>query len=454
MNKLDILNRGEFVEQLLNLIKNISGSSSSACFAINGAWGSGKSFVLDILQEELEKIQSESTMMDRFFVIRYNCWKYDYYEEPLIAIVSSLLSSIDEKIRLFPDAKKTREVQGVLKAAGEILLSIGSTALKNKAGVDIQQAYEIIKTGKNDGAEAYAKENEYDIYFSFKKVMEKLSGVLQKLAEEQTVIFLVDELDRCLPEYAVKVLERLHHLTEERNNIITIISIDKEQLMSSIKQIFGFDNPEKYLEKFINFEVKLDYGIVSEQVVEKYSDYVSMFDKDLFQFEDSVEECLQAIFQDIDIRSQEQLMKKIRLAHKLLYSDKKDYTFMCMEILLAVMICIYHYNMSLFENSSINLDSWEYVFEVKGEKTKFSDFFKHKFENIEFRLGRSFSDEPKSYVLPEQPSLYGAILLMWYWMHQKNHYTVIQMESHGIYAPVYKNINELKKYAEMLEMIN
>lgn len=38
MNKLDILNRGEFVEQLLNLIKNISGSNSSACFAINGAW--------------------------------------------------------------------------------------------------------------------------------------------------------------------------------------------------------------------------------------------------------------------------------------------------------------------------------------------------------------------------------------------------------------------------------
>lgn len=454
MNKLDILNRGEFVEQLLNLIKNISGSNSSACFAINGAWGSGKSFVLDILQEELEKIQSESTMMDKFFVIRYNCWKYDYYEEPLIAIVSSLLSSIDEKIRLFPDAKKTREVQGVLKAAGEILLSIGSTALKNKAGVDIQQAYEIIKTGKNDGAEAYAKENEYDIYFSFKKIMEKLSGVLQKLAEEQTVIFLVDELDRCLPEYAVKVLERLHHLTEERNNIITIISIDKEQLMSSIKQIFGFDNPEKYLEKFINFEVKLDYGIVSEQVVEKYSDYVSMFDKDLFQFEDSVEECLQAIFRDIDIRSQEQLMKKASFAHKLLYSDKKDYTFMCMEILLAVMICIYHYDPYLFENSSVEVKPWEYVFLTVEKTPKFSEFFKQKFEKINFRSGMSPSGESTAYVLPEQPSLYAAILLMWYWMHKRKGGIIIQIGNHSIYDPVYKNINELKKYVEMLEMIN
>lgn len=119
-------------------------------------------------------------------------------------------------------------------------------------------------------------------------------------------------------------------------------------------------------ELFINFEVKLDYGIVSEQVVEKYSDYVSMFDKDLFQFEDSVEECLQAIFRDIDIRSQEQLMKKISLAHKLLYSDKKDYTFMCMEILLAVMICIYHYDSYLFENSSVEVNPWEYVFMNAG----------------------------------------------------------------------------------------
>lgn len=42
MNRLDILNRGEFVEQLIKLVENISDNKSSASFAINGAWGCGK----------------------------------------------------------------------------------------------------------------------------------------------------------------------------------------------------------------------------------------------------------------------------------------------------------------------------------------------------------------------------------------------------------------------------
>ena len=50
MDKLDILNRDEFVEQLVRLVENISENKTSTCFAINGAWGSGKSFVLDMLK--------------------------------------------------------------------------------------------------------------------------------------------------------------------------------------------------------------------------------------------------------------------------------------------------------------------------------------------------------------------------------------------------------------------
>ena len=206
--------------------------------------------------------------------------------------------------------------------------------------------------------------------------MHKLIGLLQCLAKDHTIVFLVDELDRCLPEYAIKVLERLHHLTENQSNIITIISIDKNQLLSSVEQIFGFKDPKKYLEKFINFEVELDYGAVSEVIVEKYTDYIALFDKDLFPFDEPLEEYFQAIFKNIDIRTQELLVKKVTLVHNLLYSDKKDYSFMCMEILLAVMICVYQDN-SCFLDSSIDLDSLDQVFINSRINSipAFADFF-------------------------------------------------------------------------------
>ena len=153
-----------------------------------------------------------------------------------------------------------------------------------------RQIQEILDICEVKPAVLQTEVHPYDAYFGLNKVMNKLKDLLQSLASEYMIVFLVDELDRCLPEYAIKVLERLHHLTEGKSDIITIISIDKEQLLSSIKRIFGFNNPARYLEKFINFEVKLDYGIVSDTISEKYADYNSLLDKDIFQFEDPVEE--------------------------------------------------------------------------------------------------------------------------------------------------------------------
>lgn len=453
MDKIDILNRDAFVDNLLRLMNNISSNKASTCFAINGPWGCGKSFVLDMFEEQLSVIQSEETFTDKYFVIRYNSWKFDYYDEPLVAIVSTMIAAIEEKTKLFPDSKEKREILGMLKATGVALLSIANDALKEKTGLDVQKAYGIVKSGEKEGAAAYESEHDYDVYFGFNKMIAKLTELLAEISRDYTIVFIVDELDRCVPEYAVKVLERLHHLTENQSNIITVIAIDKLQLVASVKQLFGFENPEKYLEKFINFEIKLDNGSVSELISEKYADYIALFDKDIFQFDDSVEECLQAIFKGIDIRTQEQLVKKAAIAHKLLYTEKRDYSFMCMELLTTVMICVHKYK-GLFDDSSFDGSSFDRVFKVKrGEGSpEFTEFFKEKFELINFRSGHSFSGEAPKYVLPEKPTLYGAIILTWCWMHSKRS-AVIQHTTGDAYSPVSDNCKELLKFAEMINLM-
>lgn len=453
MDKSDILNRDEFVEQLITLVENISSNKSSASFAINGAWGCGKSFVLDMFQERLEEIQSEETCKDKYFVIRYDSWKFDYYEEPLVAIVASMISIIEEKTKLFPDSKEKRELLGMLKAVGVTLLSIGNSALKNKTGIDFKEVYETVCNSKKEEAAEYENQHSYDSYFSLNKVIEKLVNLLQELANEYTIVFLVDELDRCLPEYAIKVLERLHHLTENEENIITIISIDKQQLMASVKNTFGFDNPEKYLEKFISFELKLDNGEVSETICEKYKDYIALFDKDIFKFDDSLEECIQAIFKGIDIRTQEQLVKKTMVAHQLLYSDKKDYSFMCMELILAVMICVNHDN-SCFADIPIDIRTFDNIFISTGDKPKFKEFFEDKFKKIDFIYSDVIPDKPRIYTLTYKASLYGAIIYSWYWMHKIDRNSIIEHLSNCAYERISSNPQELKKFAETIKMMS
>lgn len=453
MNRLDILNRGEFVEQLIKLVENISDNKSSASFAINGAWGCGKSFVLDMFQEKLEKIQSEETSNDKYFVIRYDSWKFDYYEEPLVAIVASMISIIEEKTKLFPNSEKKSELLGMLKAVGITLLSIGNSALRNKTGIDFKEIYETVCNSEKEAAVEYENQHSYDAYFSLNKVIEKLVNLLQELANEYTIVFLVDELDRCLPEYTVKVLERLHHLTEGKDNIITIISIDKQQLMASVKNTFGFENPEKYLEKFISFELKLNNGEVSETICDKYADYIALFDKDIIKFDDPLEECIQAIFKGIDIRTQEQLIKRAMLAHKLLYSDKKDYSFLCMELILTIMICVCKDN-SCFTDIPIDIRKFDDILVSTGNKPKFVDFFKTKFNSIT-SIQYEYSENDKICLeLQNKDDLYGAILFSWCGLHKINKFDVIQYAKKEACEPISKNHEELKKIAETIKMMS
>lgn len=310
MDKLDILQRDEFVKQLERIIENISENKASTCFAINGKWGCGKTFVLDMLQERLEEKQSEQTADNKYFIIRYNSWKYDYYSEPLAAIVAELMTTIEERTALFPDSEEKQKILGALYGISIVLLTVFGTVAEIGTGLPFKDGIKALIEGCKEGQKNYKEKHDYDAYLSLRKSIEKLNEILKDLSEKYTILFLVDELDRCMPEYAIKVLERLHHLTEGKSNIITVISMDKEQLKKSVEKIFGIENSDKYLEKFIQFEVKLDYGDVSEKITDKHADYIALFDYEKFPFDEPVEECLRAIFKNIDIRTQETISKK------------------------------------------------------------------------------------------------------------------------------------------------
>lgn len=461
MDKLDILQRDEFVKQLERMIENISENKVSTCFAINGKWGCGKTFVLDMLQERLEEKQSEQTADNKYFIIRYNSWKYDYYSEPLAAIVAELMTTIEERTALFPDSEEKQKILGALYGISIVLLTVFGTVAEVGTGLPLKDGIKAAIEGCKEGQKNYKEKYNYDEYLSLRKAIEELNVVLKDLSEKYRILFLVDELDRCMPEYAIKVLERLHHLTEGKTNIITVISMDKDQLKKSVEKIFGIENSDKYLQKFIQFEVKLDYGDVSEKITDKHADYIALFDNDKFPFKEPIEECLQAIFKEVDVRTQEQLVKKSMIAHKLLYNAKKDYSFMCMELLLSVMICVYKDescfdNLSFASNGSFNIDFFGNVFITSSviKQPAFVEFFTEKFKKMDFVLQKNFDETIKFYVLPQKVGLYGAILYSWYWLHEPNPSVVVQMENSFFYSPVLKEFEELKKFAEMIKMMS
>lgn len=81
--------------QVFEVAETFSSLKKSACYAINAPWGAGKTYVLDKL-EQIMKEQGNSDGEPKYLVLRYNCWEYDYYDEPLLSIVATMLDALDE----------------------------------------------------------------------------------------------------------------------------------------------------------------------------------------------------------------------------------------------------------------------------------------------------------------------------------------------------------------------
>ena len=71
--RLDLLNREESVENVIKIVNQLSEIKRGCCFAIEGGWGVGKTFVIEEIEERLKGFQSEETNSDRYFVFHYIC---------------------------------------------------------------------------------------------------------------------------------------------------------------------------------------------------------------------------------------------------------------------------------------------------------------------------------------------------------------------------------------------
>ena len=87
MARADLLGRTQFVELLEMIVSNKVDQRAGCSLAIDGKWGCGKSFILKMLEKKLKGCG--------YFVVHYNCWQNDYYEEPLEAILSVLVDALN-----------------------------------------------------------------------------------------------------------------------------------------------------------------------------------------------------------------------------------------------------------------------------------------------------------------------------------------------------------------------
>ena len=262
----DKIGRGEIVEKICGFVDSLN-KDKNFCLAINGAWGSGKSFVLGLIEEKLSKKQE-------YIIIKYDAWENTFYSDPLIAILSCVIDGIEDKLYLV--ARTEEKVKKAIKVGANTLAKLSTKIEKLK--VTIKAIKDIIKNFQNP-IDTTGLGNFKSYQTLLKETKEILTEVTQagEYRERQTkLVILVDEIDRCLPDEQLKTLERLHHLFEVKNCAV-IVTMNQACVAKTVQTIYGIDGYE-YLRKFFNFTFKLETS-ASEYLKSLLESYIKNFEK-------------------------------------------------------------------------------------------------------------------------------------------------------------------------------
>ena len=85
------------------------------------------------------------------------------------------------------------------ETAKEILTEVAGEYVKNKIGVNIVETFQSEKTGIDN------QKFKFDQMFAFRKTLDETREKLKRMSEIKTVVIVVDELDRCMPELMVSM---------------------------------------------------------------------------------------------------------------------------------------------------------------------------------------------------------------------------------------------------------
>lgn len=209
---------------------------------VSGRWGSGKTTVLRLVQEELGKLDDEDS---KILVVSTDPWRYDPatgIKESLISeVLTALEGEVNGEVADGSTAKElfTRLVKRVdwakamsLAAKSSLLMQIPSisdiTGLVKDPEVDAEE--------QARGLEAFRDE--------FRQLMES-----PELEHVKRVVVLVDDLDRCLPPTVIETLEGIR-LFLAVPKMSFVIAADEERVADAIRT--RYENPEGTSERSAN----------------------------------------------------------------------------------------------------------------------------------------------------------------------------------------------------------
>jgi hypothetical protein len=257
----DLLKIKKYAAALTNFILT---SDTPITVGLQGEWGTGKTSLMSILNEQLSAQDIASSWV--------NTWEYSLFRgasETTPAVLQGMLDKLEESCKERGNWDVGDEASKKVKQVGRFLSGVANQIVSNKTGIDVAAAADGISGG---GDPAGISEIKADIAAIIQKLIDSPGNPYKK------VVFFVDDLDRIPPNDAVEVLEALKNIFDIPNCVF-VLAIDYDVVVKGLESKFGPKTEENerefrsFFDKIIQVPFSMPVGTYSIEnfLLDKFS---------------------------------------------------------------------------------------------------------------------------------------------------------------------------------------
>lgn len=273
----DFLNFGGIARTVAEIIEQAQ--SRPISIGVSGAWGVGKSSMIKLIRGELAG--SSEGVNSRFIFVEFNAWLYQGYDDARAALIEVVASALAKEAQERKSGvEKTKDLLKRVNWFRAAKLTVGSAAALALGLPPVGLIGEVFDLGKMAVDGHFDRDVAGEVEATAETVGKSASGLIkakstssppkeihalrtsfEEALEEMgvTLIVLIDDLDRCLPETTISTLEAIRLLLFLKHTAF-VIAADDQMIKHAVKRHFqGVDDDlvTNYFDKLIQVPIRV-----------------------------------------------------------------------------------------------------------------------------------------------------------------------------------------------------
>ena len=228
-----VADRFERHSLVVRFCEELMTGEGSSLHLVDGEWGSGKSVFLQMCAAELRRREHPTPR-----VLEFDACQQSYTKNPLLDLTYHVTETLNR-------ARGRRLRRHAELAARHIALTLDGMVASRTYGLVSLKA--VLGRRGNEWEQA-------------KDRLESFQRQLGSLTDDGPLVLLVDEVDRCEPEYAVKLLEQAH-LMFDVPGVYVVLGVSRQALEHAIRRARGQHyEATSYLQSIVGQSLQLPHA--------------------------------------------------------------------------------------------------------------------------------------------------------------------------------------------------